>query len=297
MSLIEQAGKRLQELQRAGVEVPWKNPEAPALEEADTLMDWSQSNVPDTAAATTAPKGRLVELDMARLTAQNYLVPGSARTELADEFRTLKRPLLNNARGTANVAPVKRGNLIMVTSSVAGEGKTFCSINLALSIATELDSRVLLVDADPQRPALLQRLGVQADRGLLDVLTEPNLKLHQVMLRTNIEKLRLLPVGASTQNATEVFASTHMQRLLDELSSRYPDRIIIFDGPPLLPSTEARELARQMGQIVMVVEAGRTTQNRVAQAFALLESSPVVLTVLNKNPHASTQYGYGGYGY
>jgi protein-tyrosine kinase len=138
---------------------------------------------------------------------------------------------------------------------LAGEGKSFTAINLAISIAMELDNTVMLVDADVPKPSVLKMLGVPPARGLLDVLTDESVELSQVLLRTNVEKLSILPSGTQHARATELLASAAMVQMLDEMASRYPDRIIIFDSPPLLMTTESRVLAGHMGQVVVVVKA------------------------------------------
>jgi receptor protein-tyrosine kinase len=184
----------------------------------------------------------------------------------------------------------------MVTSSLPGEGKTYAAVNLALSVAMELDNRVLLVDADVARPAVLERLGLPPSPGLLDVLTKPELDLSEVLLRTNVERLSVLPAGAAQARATELLASEAMNALLDELAARYSDRIILFDAPPLLVSTESRALATQVGQVLLVVEADRTSQGAVRQSLAMLEGCPVVMSVLNKCERSEHGEYYGQYG-
>jgi receptor protein-tyrosine kinase len=224
-----------------------------------------------------------------------YLTPETPRALIADEFRVIKRPLLDNVHGRSGPA-MSRANLIMITSSLPGEGKTFVSVNLAISLAMELDKTVLLVDADVSRPSVLKRLGLAPSPGLLDVLNNPSLQLAEVMMRTNVEKLTLLPSGKANARATELLASDSMDRLLDELATRYADRIVIFDAPPLLPSTESRVLATYMGQVVVVVEADRTPQKTLSQALATIESCPVVLPLLNKIGRSEVAAYYGYYG-
>jgi receptor protein-tyrosine kinase len=189
--------------------------------------------------------------------------------------------------------------MIMVTSALPGEGKTFTSINLAMSIALELDHTVLLVDADVTRPNVMASLGLPEAKGLLDVLVDRNVQLSDVMLRTNIEKLSLLPAGSGHARATELLASEVMVNLVEDMASRYKDRIVIFDAPPLLATTESRVLATHMGQVVVVVEADRTTHGTLADALDTVKSCPVVATVLNKASRSDVgPYGYGyGYGY
>lgn len=326
MNIIEQAAKRLRELERAGVDVPWildgheevtVEAPAPAGRQADAAaLNQPLVGPPDLGSSgleftdATAPgrfesprkaatsdwgdaRSRNVEIDLDRLSRQGYIVPGAPRSLLSDELRVLKRPLLKNARRDGDLA-IPRSNLIQVTSALPGEGKTFTAINLALSLSMEVDHAVLLVDADAIRPTVFSRLGLESDRGLMDVLRDPSLDLSEVMCRTNVPKLSLLPSGPSPLNSTELIASAAMEHLLDELATRYPDRIVIFDAPPLLAATESRVLASRVGQVIVVVEAGRTRRNLVSEAFATLSNCPVVLPVLNKysGPPLATSYAY-----
>ena len=254
-------------------------------------------------------QSKSVELDLARLAEMGYLVPGAPRSVLADEFRGIKQPVLKNARAepaglnssSDASSPSRHPNLIMVTSALAGEGKTFCALNLALSIASEVDSSVLLVDADVVRPSVMTRLGLQGrrngirDKGLLDLLSDTSLELPDLILKTNVPKLSVLPAGAPSSHSTELLASDAMHELLHDIATRYPDRIVIFDAPPLLSTTESRVLAARMGQILMIVAASSTEQLDLAQAFTALEPCPTVLCVLNKSLNNSEQRHYGYY--
>lgn len=320
MNTIEQAAKRLEQLRRAGVPLLQEEPAAPpseiapapAVEDSNPVAaDTDPQRAPPTQAdpatqvttspAATAPenpsqgerRSREVTLDLLRMQRAGLLVPGQPRSQLEEEFRIIKRPLLENVRHEGPMRP-NRANLIMVTSAVAGEGKTQTSLNLAISIAMELDHTVLLVEADVLRPSALARVGVQASHGLLDLLETPQTQLPDVLLRTNIPKLTLLPAGTASSRSTELLASDAMDNLLSELASKYPDRIIIFDTPPLLSTTESRVLASNMGQVVLVTEANNTPVSLVKQAYATVENHPVVLGLLNKyrGPKGSTAYGY-----
>jgi protein-tyrosine kinase len=319
VSLIEKAARRLEELKRAGVATPETSSvqrvRRPAAYRSDSAVQGAAPPLADGALRVARdgflPSGKdspfivpgpartskSVEIDLARLASNGFLIPDTPRSALANELRLIKRPLLANAKGRST-APIRRSNLVMVTSSLPGEGKTFTSINLAISIAMELDSTVLLVDADVARPAILDRLGLPQAPGLLDALTsEPD--LSDLLLKTNIERLSILPAGTPHGRATELLASEGMSRLLDELASRYADRIVIFDAPPVLVSTESRALATQVGQVVLIVEADRTNQGAVRQTLTMLEACPVLMTVLNKvsGSDGSEYYGsYGGYG-
>ncbi|WP_018141246.1 XrtA-associated tyrosine autokinase [Thioalkalivibrio sp. ALJ7] len=249
------------------------------------------------ASAPKVPRSREAHIDFAWLRKQGIVVPGEGRTSAAEEFRMMKRPLLNNAFGRHTAMKVPKGRLIMVTSALPGEGKTFTSTNLALSIAMEVDRTVLLVDSDVARPAIPRTMGFQADRGLMDVLTDPNLDIPDVLLRTNVEGLTVLPAGRPHGRSTEILASDAMMRLIDDLHERYDDRIILFDSPPLLATSEPGVLAHHMGQVVMVVDADTTPASSVERAMDQLQSCDVVLSMLNRAA-PSPGMGYaGGYYY
>ena len=315
MSIIEQATKRLEELARAGVDVPWAvagMPERAAAQStgatetsleqdpAHTLRRLERLRTPSSkavavtpAAPTVARRSASVEIDLKRLESSGYLVPTLARSELAEEFRQIKRPLLNHAQ-TADPTTNSRASLIMVTSALAGEGKTFCAINLAMSIAMEVDTSVLLVDADVVRPSIPGRLGLPPSRGLLDVLADPSIDLSEVMLRTNVPKLSILPAGTANARATELLTSDMMDRLLTELATKYADRVVIFDAPPLLLTTEGKVLASRVGQVLIVVAASETPRSTVSQAFAAVENCAVVMSLLNRcrDPSQVRNFGY-----
>jgi len=245
----------------------------------------------DNAVRTTTRK---VDLDLARMRELGMVTAAGGRTALVEDFRIIKRPLIKKA--FAERAPGDLpGNLIMVTSSLPGEGKTYCAINLAMSIAMELDHTVLLVDADVARPSVLRTLGLPAQRGLMDILVDESLDLSDVMLRTNVPTLAILPAGTSTPRATELLASAAMTNLVMEIAHRYPDRIVIFDSPPLLLTSEARVLATHMGQIVVVVESETTTQHAVKESLSQLEGCANVNLIYNKTrefPGIEESYDY-----
>lgn len=318
MGIIEQATKRLEELQRAGVAVPWavsglaQPADADSQPANDSSLPPSNRPVagaavraaPRHAASTGEPQSssdRLwfspsLVLDLERLGGDGFLVPAQVRSELAQQFRGIKAPLLKNARASADSGG-SVGSLIMITSAVPGEGKTFCAINLAMSMAMEVDTAVILVDADVVRPSVLSCLGLAGPNfGLLDLLTNPNLNLSDLLVTTNIPKLSILPAGTPNARSTELLGSVSMERLLGEFASDYADCIVIFDAPPVLLTTEASALAARVGQVVVVVEAWRTSHQAVSRAFAAVENCPLVMSILNKCP-STAQHGHYGYGY
>ena len=237
---------------------------------------------------------RTLKVDRDHLRRQSMITPDAERTPIAENFRRIKRQILVNVADPKSGAPA---NLVLVTSALAGEGKTFCAINLAISIALEMDYSVLLVDADVANPSIPKALGLEAEKGLMDLLLDRRMDLADVLCKTDIGKLTLLPSGGAHQHATELLASGAMRELLREMAERYHDRIIIFDSPPLLAASEAGVLASQMGQIVMVVEAGRTTEATLKNALSRIDSSKVAGLLLNKGQGPGLGYLYGGYGY
>ncbi len=248
----------------------------------------------------TAPAGKprsnalRIDLDLAKMRQMGLVTAAGGRTNLLEEFRVIKRPLLKRAFGERSKGEMPP-NLIMVTSSLPGEGKTYCAINLAMSIAMELDHTVLLVDADVARPSVLRTLDQPAQPGLMDILVDDKLDLGDVILRTNVDTLSILPAGTSTPRATELLASSTMNGILHELANRYPDRVIVFDSPPLLLTSESRVLASHMGQIVVVVEAQTTTQHAVKEALHKLDGIKNINIIYNKTrdiPGIEETYDY-----
>ncbi|HHL45265.1 MAG TPA: tyrosine-protein kinase family protein, partial [Gammaproteobacteria bacterium] len=233
-------------------------------------------------------------IDFAALKQEGFLSPSDRRSRQAEEYRTIKRPLLNNAFGK-EASLVEHGNLIMVTSAMPAEGKTFTSINLAISMAMEQDFTVLLVDCDDLRCSTSRLLEVDDSIGLVDVLQDPELDLSDAILSTSLPRLRVLPAGRSLGHTPELLASERMQRLINELSERYADRVIIFDTPPLLATSQAAVLAQLMGQILVVVEAGKTPLQAVQDAIAQIDQNKAVGMVLNKSPEVFKSDYYGGY--
>lgn len=242
---------------------------------------------PPVASPKLAPESRQpplvpLRLDLQALQARGMVVPSGPSTPTSREFGMIKRPLLANAFPRTAVPQVRDPRRIMVASCFPAEGKTFCAINLAMSIASERNHGVILVDADIARPAVPRALGIESEAGFMDWLAGVETDLFRLLLPTNVSGLSILPGGRPREHATELLASEAMGRLLEELSERYPDRIVLFDSPPLLGTTEARVLASYVGQVVMVVEAERTPRDAVRQGLAALGTEPTIGLVLNK---------------
>ncbi len=217
----------------------------------------------------------------------------SGMGELAEEYRVLKRPLLNSAfeNGTA----VHPANLIAVTSALEGEGKTFTAINLALSIAAELDHTVLLVDADLIKTSLSRQFALDDAPGLSDILAgRGGADIASAICDTSLPKLKVIPAGTLRRGGTELFASERMRQLAREISLRYRDRLVIFDAAPLLMTSQAAVLTALVDQVVLVVEEGRTPQQVVQEAVGQIASERSVWVLLNKSTAKRSRY-YGGY--
>lgn len=251
-----------------------------------------------------SPGERRLSIPFRQLKERGMVTPDAPRSKIAEEYRRIKRPLLMNIDGEG-AAVIRDANLIMVTSALPGEGKTFSAINLAISIAMEQDKTVLFVDADVSKATAGALLGVPSgSRGLNDVL-EGGVDLSEVLYQTNIPNLRVLPAGKVHERSTELLASESMRRLMKDMAKRYADRVIVFDSPPLLPTTEANVLANLMGQVVFVVAANKTSQGAVTEAISHIDGDRVIGMLLNKSTAKfGVSYGYGytygyayGYGY
>ena len=236
---------------------------------------------------------REARIDLTALARSGHLTPKTMRTRLAEEFRVIKRPLLLKASARGEHA-VNSGNLIMVTSARPREGKTFTAINLAMSMASERDMAVLMVDISPRRDMCAQ-LGVASDRGLFEALVDPRMTLDEVTVRTNIPNLSVLPGGIEHAHATELLASQRMADLARELSSSDPGRMVVFDAPPVLASSVPSVLALYVGQTVVVVEKDSTSRNAVERALVLLQPCKDVCFVLNKAKFAFDSDRFGSY--
>lgn len=249
------------------------------------------------AASKNEATPKIHPIDWNAIKAKGMLGLDAAHGQLAEEYRLIKRPLLMNAFPEGDNG-IERANLILVTSSVPGEGKTFTAVNLALSIAMERDRTVLLIDADVAKPSIAELLGIPAKKGLIDLLQDKSISFPDVLIKTDIPNLTLLPAGSLDRHSTELLASDAMKRLANELSARYTDRAVIFDSPPLLAASQGAVLATLVGQVVLVIESDVTPQYIVQESISKLESCEVVGCVLNKTKKGFgfRYYGYG-YGY
>lgn len=246
---------------------------------------------------SSASQNKKLTIDTESLLERGYLIDSGERKSIKEEFRQIKRKLLNNAFGSASKM-LNNGNLIMISSSKPNEGKTFVSINLALSIALEQDKTVLLIDADVLRPSVSRELGIEKADGLIECLLDDDKDLGEVIYDTNINKLKVIPAGEPHHLSNELLASEKMASLAQELAERYPDRVVIFDCPPLIGVTETLVLANLMGQALLVVEESKTSLASIQQATEHLNEDLALGIVVNKAIRShKDMYGYYGYGY
>ena len=250
---------------------------------------------PDVDASTG---GRRSKVDRAGLREGGFILPDAPVGSLAEEFRIVKRQLLQAASGKTGVAEDKR-QTILVCSATANEGKTFCAVNLAISMATEKDLEVLLVDGDFSKPEILSVLGLEGGPGLIDAIADANVDPNNFIIQTDIERLSVLPAGRQANNVTELLASQRTRKVLDALTANHPKRIVIFDSPPALMASPASILAGKVGQIVMVVRADQTNEADLREAIGLLSGCDNISLMLNGTGFTAsgrrfgTYYGFG----
>jgi protein-tyrosine kinase len=278
MSLVEQALKKLQAARGQAPARPVPSPAARPV------------------ARPPADPARIVKVNREALRAAGVLPPPQEERRIAQEYRQIKRPLVDNALGRG-VKALQNGRLIMLASALPGDGKTFTSVNLALSLALEKDIQTLLIDADVAKPHISSLFGVQAEPGLLDVLRDEALDVESLILPTDVPGLSILPAGRPCETATELLASARMQAVVAQLSAAAANRIALFDSPPLLLTTESRALTGVVGQVVLIVGAGSTPQKAVLDAIDLVgEGRPVSLILNQCDENERSEYYQHYYG-
>jgi protein-tyrosine kinase len=238
---------------------------------------------------------RVAEINRERLAANNFIVPDGPVSGLSEEFRIVKRQLLLAARGGKGFDALPHGERILVCSAHPNEGKTYCAINLALSMASEKDNRVLLVDADFAKPSVLSTLGIESGPGFMDALADDRVEAESFIIETDIEGLSILPAGSRTNQDTEYLAAARTAQIIDDLTRNDPSRIIIFDSPPALAASPASVLALHVGQVLMIVHADETTDSALRDALGLLSGCEHVQLLLNRAKFSPTGRKFGNY--
>lgn len=263
----------------------------PMDEIARLLSERAEATLRPTPVAPAAGDRPVHVLNRRALTEQGYIDAAGPATSLSEEFRIIKRQLLAQVLGGG--AP--RDRLVLVNSAHPGDGKTWMSINLALSLAAESDLEVLLVDADIGNPSICRQLALPSQPGLMDALVDPAVDAEALVVQTDIPALSILPAGRPVNNDTEVLASDHCRAVLSGLAAARPRRVVLFDSPPALAASAASELARHVGLVLMVVRADRTSDAALRDAVHLLSACPNIQAVLNGVKFSSSGRLFGAY--
>ncbi len=289
MSLIENA---LEKMRRSG---PTAGRSAGSASSRDIVapVELGGATRPD---GVPEPGFKRIVIDWAAVRAAGYLPEESESRRFADYYRQIKRPLIEKVLTAESAADAR---LILLSSALPGDGKTFTAVNLALSMARERDISVLLVDADLPRSRISEIFGLRGELGLVDALLQESRDVESYVVRTDVRGLDILPAGGQVENSTELLASARMVQIATRLATRHPRRLVLLDSAPLLGSTEARALVRIPGQIALVVRAGETPRQAVLEAIAHLDEEKLQGFILNEASTARGSgyyYGYSSYG-
>ncbi len=298
MGLIEQAVELLNQPGTQRADTGRRVIDKPIGQLVDRRADpsTSQAETPAAAAATMPCRSDLtVCIDIPALRDSGLMAPTTDQRQLAEQYRVIKRPLLTTMKGDQSP---RFGNVIVVASALPGEGKTFTTINLALSLALECGREVLLVDGDVAKPHITHLFGLDKEPGFLDLAGSAEMGFDAAILRTDHPSLFVLPAGSRNLQATEILRSERTSSLLTTLASE-PGRIVLIDSPPLLATSEAGVLTSLAGQVVLVVKAAHTPQEAVLHAIeTITDDIPVSLVLNQADAVAGNRYAYyGQYGY
>ena len=261
---------------------------------------------PDKSAAPASPGepkkmdsgGGDIVIDLVAMEEKGFVSTSAERRQINEEYRAIKRKILDNAFGALSRS-LTNSNIVMITSSRPGEGKTFTAVNLALSIALEQDKTVLLVDADVLRPNIMRTLELENQEGLMEYLLSEKKDISEVMCNTNVPNLRIIAAGKTHHLSTELLASERMYEAVQEFANRYTDRVVIIDTPPLLGINETAILANLAGQAIVVTEENTSRLADIQQAVSQLNPEIAIGFVVNKAQKSSSDgsgYGYYYYG-
>jgi exopolysaccharide/PEP-CTERM locus tyrosine autokinase len=290
MSLVEQAIARMRNQAKAAA--PKKAVDADSASSAASTAAAAIAG----RAAEPAKAARRITVDRAVLRANGYLAEEAQDKHFADHFRRIKRPLIDKAMSSDAAG---ESQVIMVTSALPGDGKTFTSINLALSMSLERDVSVLLVDCDVAKRHVAQITGLDDEIGLLDALSDESLDVESLVVATNLPRFSILPAGRRVESTAELLSSNRMRQLITQLCMHNPRRILLLDSPPLLITNEGRALLKVAGQVVLVALAGHTPRHAVEDAMALIGAQQAGGIILNQVSPGGTDgyyYGYASYG-
>ena len=303
MSIVERALQKARERSRAEGTIDGAVPEhaaAPAGSVApnpnDRVAERGLAVGARSVEASVTPKQ--VKVNLSDLRSFGYLPGVETERQLAEEFRRIKRPLVSRAQNS-HADSDKRSQLIMVSSALPNEGKTFISINLALSLALEKDINVVLIDGDFAKQNITSVFGGTGQLGFLDAVRDVHLDIETLIHDTMISGLRVLFAGNRSATDTELLASKQMEKVIDDLIKKDPHRVVLIDSSPLLLTSDTHELVRAVGQLVIVVRSAVTVQRALTDALGSLAPGPKVGFIFNQVPRSSLSidgyYGYGDY--
>ena len=254
--------------------------EAPAEARAPLEVEREAPLLLDVPAPVRPRRAGEATVNRAALAERGFIVPDAPVTGLAEEFRLIKRQLLAAVERRVSLPEEKRRS-VLICSAQSGEGKSFCAVNMALSLAGEPEVEVLLVDADFAKPDVLSILGVQGGPGFVDALADPDSDPEEFVIRTDVEGLSVLPAGARANNVPELLGGGRTRQVLARLAAADPRRIILFDSPPALAASPAAVLSSHVGHVLVVVRADRTTEADLREVVGLLSEGDRVSLILN----------------
>jgi protein-tyrosine kinase len=291
MSLVEQTIARLKKEQAKAAQ-----PVPVSMRAADRSPHQAAPVLVNESLQDAASLSKRIAVDNAALRASGYFPEADRDRQFADQYRRIKRPLIEKALSASSDSPEPR--VIVVTSALPGDGKTFTSINLTLSVALERDISVLLIDADVAKRHISTIFKLQDQAGLVDALVDESLDPESLIVPTTTRGLSILPAGKLVAGTAELLSSNRMRHIIATLTARHPRRLLILDSPPLLVTNEGAALINIAGQVVLVVRAGVTPRPAVQSAMALIDPEKSGGIVLNQVQESTGEgyYGYGVYG-
>lgn len=294
LNLIQRAAKRLADQPvaetRPAVEQPAIRKEplasAPAAPAPAARVERPEVPAPRTngSAQPAVAGSHPVRLNLMRIRQSQIVTPDNTSSTTYNEFRAIKRKLIPLAKGSG-VGGQMVNNLFMVTSALPGEGKTFTAMNLAISLAAERNLNVILIDGDVVRSSLEAYFDGNNGRGLTELLNGKCQDVNEVMHRcVDVPNLRIIFAGKHDAGSPELLASKRMADISRDLATRYPDRIIIIDAPPVLAAAEPAALVAHMNHVIMVVAAQQPSRHHVEEALTRISAARSVMMLFNKSP-------------
>lgn len=259
-----------------------------ALEKANKLRESEDPKKSKPFKASTAGLPASVKIDDSCI-----MTLSQPESPIAEEYRKLKSIVIRATKADFL-------NTIMITSAIDSEGKSLTAINLAVSLAQEIDHSILLIDADLRRPLIHNYFGLKQELGLSDYLTG-NAELSEILIKTGIGNLTILPAGRNSKNPVELLSSARMKTLVNEVKHRYADRYVIIDTPPVLPFAEAMAIGSFVDGVIFVVKEGYAQRKTIREAINLIKDLNIIGVVFNAVSMENLdgyyhRYYYGYYG-